>query len=169
MPGIFAVDSRFYVPLEGAMQILEQVMNATCSGCPISVGGEPPDPVVKLTYCSSDFEITEALQFFELGAQDVDAIELNQETPPPYCDGHLEGPVIDPESLLPTIIVDQHVITTTVGAVAFGAVIYTGDDVTGKILGVAKFPVPIGTGEIGDVFKLSGKWSLCACVPEVDT
>jgi len=165
MPSIYQVNARFWVPTQAAMAIMRQVFAASCAGCPISVGGEPPDPVINLSGYDVDIEITDGTTFVDVNPDQTDFVELNAEAAPPYCDGHLEGPVIDPETGLATIIVDEHVITSTSGLQYFGAAIWTDFGDGNVLLGVSRFPVAIGSGEVGDVFKISGPWSLCACVP----
>jgi len=163
---VFMANARFYVPIEAALSIMQMTFNQACAGCPISVGGEPPDPVLMFGGIGQDFEITDALTMADLGIDPTDAVELNAETAPGYCDGHLEGPNIDPETGLPTIFIDQHAITDTVGMTYFGAAVWADFGAGEVLLGVAKFPVPLGTGTPGDIFKIGGPWSLCACVPE---
>jgi len=165
---IFMANARFYIPLEAGMSIMNMVMTQACAGCPISVGGEPPDPVIMLGGIGQDFEITEALTFGDLGVDDTDAVELNTEAGPGYCDGHLEGPSVDPETGFPTIYIDQHAITDTVAMTYFGAAIWADFGAGNVLLGVAKFPVPLGTGTPGDIFKIGGPWSLCSCVPATE-
>jgi len=168
MPSIYTAQADLYQPTEAALAVATMTFNAICAGCPISVGGEPPDPVVKVSYAAGDFEITDALVFGDLNVQEAAELELNAEAAPPYCDTHLEGPAIDPVSSVPIIILDQHIFTSPDGSMAFGVAIYTDFGAGNVLLGVGKFDAPLGLGEIGDIFKISGKWRFCPCVPVVE-
>jgi len=167
MPSIFQVNSPFFTPAEAAVSIFRMVMAQICNGCPISVGGEPPDPVVKLGLYVNPTEIVDSTTFAELGVEEADEVELNSEAAPDYCLGHLEGVQVSPEDNLPTIIVDEHAITTTLGATWAGAAVYADFGAGNVLLGVSSFPVSpaIGSGEAGDIIKVGGNWRLCSCVP----
>lgn len=165
---VFMANERFYVPDQAAMSIMRLVFDQLCAGCPISVGGEPPAIEIKLSYYNADIEITPATVFADINVVEADEVVLNQEASPTYCLDHLEGPDVDPETGLPTIFVDQHAITTVGDSQAFGAAIYADFGDGNVLLGVSKFPVAIGTGVAGDIFKIGGPWSLCACTPAAE-
>jgi len=168
MPSIYQAQCRFWMPLEAQSTAARLLFLQACNGCPISLAEVPPDPTIYLTYCGAPLDIVDTMTFSELNASEDDAVELNNEATSPWCDGHLEGPVIDPETLLPTIIVDEHAITTSAPVGATGACLYTDFGDGPVMLGVGVFPAPLGAGETGDIFKISGRLMFCPCTPATE-
>lgn len=162
---IFQIDERFYIPSEAAFNLMHAIKSQACAGCPISVGGEPPDPEWKLSICSSPFEITDGITFGDLGVVEADEVVLNAAAGPDYCEGGIEGPINDPVWSLPGLVIDQQIITGSGGETAYGAAIYADYGDGNLLLGLAQFPVPLGDGSPGTIFKISGKLLLCSCLP----
>jgi len=156
---------RFYVPDEAAGSLLQLILNQMCAGCPISVGGEPPDPVISMTVYQADVEITPALVFSEIDEGLVVArIDLNAEAGPGYCDGHIEGPSFDDDEW--KLIFDQATFETGSSGTAFGAALVADFGAGDVLIGIGRFDTPATFLEAsGEFLKVTGTLPLPAIVP----
>jgi len=159
---------EFWYPTQGAGSLAKLIYNQMCAGCPISVGGEPPDPVISMELFTSNVEITDALLYDELTVgtgSSVDAVELNTEAAPDYCDLHIEAPTLDSDGQW-KIIFDQALFTTIAADTYWGAVISADFGDGTVIIAVAKFDEVV-TPESGDLVKVSGVLPIVPAVPLV--
>jgi len=163
----FMRNVRFYIPTEAAGSLLQMVYNQMCSGCPISVGGEPPDPVLSMQLFQNDVEITDATVFADLFAGAVvAAIELNTEAGPGYCDGHIEGPSLDTDGLW-KLIFDQATFETTGAESFYGAYLFADFGAGDVLVAVGRFDEVVISLDAGDFVKVTGTLPLPPVVPEV--
>jgi len=163
----FMRNVRFYIPTEAAGSLLRLVMNQLCAGCPISVGGEPPDPVLTLQLFQNDAEITDATVFADLFPGAVVApIEMNTEAAPGYCDTHIEGPSIDTDGLW-KLIFDQATFETTGAESFFGAFLYADFGDGDVLVAAGRFDEVVIALNAGDFVKVTGTLPLPPVVPEV--
>ena len=165
---VYVHNVELFLPTEAALSLLTLTRFQICNGCPISVAGEPPDPVIQFQLYENAIEITDATVFADLGVVAAPApIDLNAEAAPDYCLGHIEGPDVQPDGL-PTLIIDQHEFDPAPFAMTLSGVAIVADLGAGDvIIGVAAFaaPQPLLTG---DVLKVSGLLKLHPHVPADD-
>jgi len=163
---VYQREVRFYFPTEGAMSLLTLMKNQMCAGCPISVGGEPPDPVIEMQLYFNDIELVDATEYGDLGVAapgDVAPVELNTEAAPGYCDGHIEGPSVDVDDIA-KLIFDQAIFEALAGFNASGVVIRADFGDGNVIVAVGRF-TPIVPVVTGDLIKVTGALWLPAVVP----
>jgi len=165
----FQRQARFWIPTEAAGSLLRLVYAQLCAGCPISVGGEPPAPVLSMDLYTAPVEITDALTIADLalaGGVSVTALELNAEAGPGYCDGHIEGPSLDTDGLW-KIVFDEAIFETTTPDGYFGAALYADFGDGNVLVGISQFDEPVIALTIGDFVKVSGTLPLPPVVPLV--
>jgi len=171
---IYMENVRLWMPRESINAILTALKTSLCVGCPAGEGvGDPPAAPPPFTVFArpivNDPPISAALEYadLELGVNNLAGIELNDETPPDYCDGSLEGPALGGDGEW-RIIMDQRIWTYATGAAqsVYGIALTFHDGSTDKLLGYGRLSAgPATFGEVGDVLKLSAELIPCMCLP----
>jgi len=158
---------RLYIPTEAAGSLLRLIMSQLCAGCPISVGGEPPAPVLTMGLFANDVEITDASAFVDFSPAGVVAeVEMNTEAAPDYCLGHIEGPGLDTDGLW-KLIFDQATFETAGAETFYGAYLYADFGDGDVLVAVGRFDELVIASAAGDFVKVTATLPLPPVVPEV--
>jgi len=163
---VVVANSRFWIPREGAGSILQAVKNWFCTGCPISVGGEPPADNFLLILYSNDVEITDASKYADFTQIAGTGVTLNDETGPTYCLGHVQGPDVQVDGEW-AIIFDQEEIPIAAAVTVYGAMLYSTELMGNALIAVSRFDVPVTFTDAGTL-KHTGTLPLLPQVPLLD-
>jgi len=171
---ITLVNGDFQIPREGIGVIMERLMENFCEGCPAGTGVGTPAATVPtalyLALVTNNPPVSAALEFADLVISDATGgtvIHLNNETPPTYCLGNIEGPSLGLDGEW-QIIFDQQIWTITAqgttDATAFGIALLSG---TSADRLVAYAPIEGGPAplENGDLVKFTGSMRM---LPVID-
>jgi len=164
---IYVENVRFWVPREAAYSLLALVKAQLCDGCADEAA---PSIAVTVDLVTNNVAVTEATTFADLTFSEAGGGEgkvLNDETPPGYCVGMLEGPGLGGDGEW-RLIMDQQIWTWTSGdpESIFGVALWANIDGEDVIVGYAQLATgPAAFGEVGDIIKLTGELVLLPQVP----
>ena len=178
---IYVDQPTMYIPAEGQRSMLELARAALCLGCPEGVGpgdpaAAPPVYEVWAVLGTIDAPIVASLRLPDIGplggAGGQAPHQLNDETPPDYCLGMIEGPDLGVDALW-RLVIDQQVWNFGVGSdpqVLYGwaiAIVEAGGNVLidGRILAYGRFSAPPVSVIPGDAVKLTAEIIPCLCLP----